>query len=179
MHHTTLTMLRTLADLDRSGALSDCYLVRHSEDAPLDLAVHAWSEADYPDADPEPEAARATSLDALAEAVGPLETSPLAGGADLRAELEAARADHLADVQARAAENDDLRARLQAMHRRAQKAEEEATRLGRWTLDLRAEIDTLAQRLGEREAELRIAREEAARPRLRDRLWRWVGVPRG
>lgn len=50
----------------------------------------------------------------------------------------------------------------------------------------RAELGRIAQRLGERDAELRIAREEAdhwrtvaeelaARPRLRERVWRLVG----
>lgn len=284
MHPTTLALLAGVRDWLRHNGPPGC----GSYESAMRDAARAWEDADYPDADPEPEAARARSLDDLARAVAPLETSPLAGGADLRAELEAARADaafwksisdthahdvvaaahfitrsrdeldglrrdverlererdaaraemeaaradaglyhiHLDDIAAAlgikqpqldtlarevaqvmedrdvartntekirgrlyAAEADDLRAKLQAMHRRAQKGDAEARRLWRWTLDLRAEIDTLAQRLGKREAELRIAREEAAhwrtvaeelaaRPRLRDRVWRWVGVGR-
>lgn len=181
MHHTTLTYLqarRTYAETDtrrpdeigRNGTL-------------LETAFRAWRSAGYPDADPEPEAARAPSLDDLARAVAPLEVSPLAGGSDLRAELEAARADHLADVNARAAENDDLRAKLQAMHRRAQGAEAEATRLGRWTIELRETNRRLRGDLSDARADADhwrgVAEDIAARPRLRDRVWRWVGVDRG
>lgn len=143
-----------------------------------------------------PEAYRGVVADAVAEELE-----------RLRAEIEIERGNHAISVRSWNSEVDDLRARLQAMHRRAQGAE--------------AERDTLAQRLGEREAELRIAREEhaelraladglrerrdaahaeaaawrriagdnaesaahwrtvaealAARPRLRDRLRRWMG----
>lgn len=196
MHPTTLALLDALRSRQIATYAQDYY----QRSVSISAAVAAWTDAGYPDADPEPAAARAPTLDDPADAVARLEASQLAGGADIRAELGAPPAVSAhgpcdgggASVRSAlpASIPPAVRAWVQARLDAGEAKYGTVLRVGwaRAEEALREELaDAIAYSVALERPDLaahfgRLLADGLtlpARPRLRDRVWRWVGVDRG